>query len=323
VGIVRTGPVNGLILQVAVLATLAATVGLDAAGAAVGLVFGVVTCAALGHGLRRSGAPALGPADLVTLARAILMGAVTALVVDSLHRPVPVGVLVGLTVVALLLDAVDGQVARRTGTASALGARFDMEADAYLILVLCVYDVRLVGGWVLAIGAMRYAFVAAGWAQPWLRGQLPPRYWRKVVAAAQGVLLTVVAADLLPRWLTLLVALSALAMLVESFGHDVLWLWHRRTSARGELTPVDVTHVPPIAERRPRVHRERHGGERAEPHLGGGQEVVAAPDHVADHRGAGGRRRVGHRRGGGRTEIRGAHGRPAAAGARHRRDQGG
>jgi hypothetical protein len=82
---------------------------------------------------------------------------------------------------------------------------------------------------VLAIGAMRYAFVVAGWALPWLRGQLPPRYWRKVVAAAQGIMLTVAASDLLPAPLTTLVAVAALAMLVESFGHDVLWLWHRRT----------------------------------------------------------------------------------------------
>lgn len=225
--IVRTGPVIGLILQVTVLAILAITAGVDATGALAALTVGMVTCAALAHGLRRSGAR-LGPADWVTLTRAILVGAVTALVVDSLHRPVPVGVLVGITSVALSLDAVDGYVARRTGTSSALGARFDMEVDAFLILVLSVYDVHLVGGWVLAIGAMRYAFVVAGWALPWMTGQLPPRFWRKVVAAAQGILLTVAAADLLPRPLTLLVVVAALAMLVESFGHDVRWLWQRR-----------------------------------------------------------------------------------------------
>ena len=35
-----------------------------------------------------------------------------------------------------LLDLVDGWVARRTGTASPFGARFDLETDAALILVL-------------------------------------------------------------------------------------------------------------------------------------------------------------------------------------------
>ena len=242
--IVRTGPVIGLILQVTVLAILAITAGVDAPGAVAGLVVGMVTCAALDRGLRLSDASGFGPADWVTLARTILVGAVTALVVDSLHRPVPVGVLVGITTVALVLDAVDGKVARRTGTASALGARFDMEVDAYLILLLSVYDVRLVGGWVLAIGVMRYAFVVASWALPWMRGQLPARYWRKVVAAAQGIVLTVAAADVLPRPLAVLVVLAALATLVESFGHDVLWLRREghpkaevsiRTSARSRV----------------------------------------------------------------------------------------
>jgi hypothetical protein len=55
-----------------------------------------------------------------------------------------------------------------------------------------------VGWWVLAIGAMRYVYVVAGWALPWLRRPTPPRYWAKVVAAIQGVVLTVAASTLLP-----------------------------------------------------------------------------------------------------------------------------
>ncbi len=40
---------------------------------------------------------------------------------------------------------------------------------------------------------------------PWLRRPVPPRHWRKVVAAIQGIVLTVAAADVLPgrgrpRW---------------------------------------------------------------------------------------------------------------------------
>ncbi|MFD8079956.1 CDP-alcohol phosphatidyltransferase family protein [Streptomyces sp. NPDC059718] len=42
-----------------------------------------------------------------------------------------------LATLALLVDAVDGRVARRTGTTSPLGARFDMETDAFLIRVCC------------------------------------------------------------------------------------------------------------------------------------------------------------------------------------------
>src|SRR5439155_17583642 len=109
--------------------------------------------------------------------------------------------LVSLAALALALDPVDGWVARRTRT-TALGARFDGETDAFLILVLSVYVARSAGAWVLAIGAARYAFLVAGWLLPWMRAELPPRYWRKVVAATQGVALTFAVSAVLPRFLT-------------------------------------------------------------------------------------------------------------------------
>jgi len=225
---VRTGPVIGLIVQVILLATLAATVGLGVPGWLLGVGYGLVTCAALTRGLHRSGKVALGPADRVTLGRGTLVGCVAALAADSLHRPVPVALMVGLAVVALALDAVDGKVARHTGTTSALGARFDMEVDSFLVLVLSAYVAGPVGWWVFAIGAMRYAFVAATWALPWMRGMLPPRYWRKVVAAIQGIALLAATADVLPRAVATVALAGALALLVESFGRDVWWLWRHR-----------------------------------------------------------------------------------------------
>jgi phosphatidylglycerophosphate synthase len=230
---IRTGPLMGLIVQVAVLAALAVTVGLGAAGWLAGIVVGAGTCALLTRGLDRSGAVALGPANRVTLARATLVGGVTALTVDSFGRPAPVVVLVVLIAVALALDAVDGIVARRTGSASALGARFDMEVDSFLVLVLSMHVARPAGAWVLAIGAMRYGYVVATWALPWMRGTLPPRYWRKVVAAAQGVVLVLATADVLPRPLIAAALVAALALLIESFGRDVGWLWNRRLVESG------------------------------------------------------------------------------------------
>jgi len=225
---VRTGPVIGLILQVVLLAGLAGSVGLGLAGWLAGLIYGAVTCAALTRGLRRSGAGGLGPADRVTLIRATLVGAVTALTVDSVNRPAPVGMLVTLVTAALVLDAVDGGVARRTGTATPLGARFDMEVDAFLLLVLSGYLAGPMGDWVIMIGGMRYAFVVVTWLLPWMRGTLPPRFWRKVVAATQGVVLLVAAAGVLPRPVTAAVLAASLALLVESFGRDVRWLWQHR-----------------------------------------------------------------------------------------------
>ncbi|WP_433077966.1 CDP-alcohol phosphatidyltransferase family protein [Dactylosporangium sp. CA-052675] len=228
---VRTGPVIGLIFHVAVLGVLSGTVGLGTAGWAVGLASGLVVSIALETGLQRCGAESFGAANWVTLTRAGLAGGVAALTADSFTRPVSVPVLCVLTAVALALDAVDGNVARRTGGVTPLGARFDMETDAWLILVLSAFVAESVGPWVLAIGAMRYVIGVATWLVPWLRGPVPPRYWRKVVAAMQGVTLAVAASGLLPPAVTTTVVAISLLFLVESFGSEVLWR-RRRQSLR-------------------------------------------------------------------------------------------
>jgi phosphatidylglycerophosphate synthase len=178
----------------------------------------------------------LGPASCVTLVRALLSVVVAALAVHSLSGDTPVVLLVALAAVALVLDAVDGWVARRTGMETAMGARFDGEVDAFLILALSVYVAPAFGAWVLAIGAARYAFLAGELLLPWMRAPLPPRRWRKVVAATQGVVLTVAASGVPPRALTQALLVAALALLAVSMAECVWWLWRRRPAVpRGRL----------------------------------------------------------------------------------------
>lgn len=133
-----------------------------------------------------------------------------------------------LTVVALVLDFVDGRVARRTGTTSAFGGWIDGEADAFLILVLSAYVAGSASAWVLAMGLVRYVYAVAAWRVPWMQRRLPPRYWRKVVAAYVGIALTVAASAVLPAATTYAVLGVAALLLAESFGWDVVWLWRGR-----------------------------------------------------------------------------------------------
>lgn len=207
---------------------------LSAAGWTAGLLYLVVSNGLLARGLHRSGMISFGWGNWATATRSTLVALVTALVAASFASPVSVPLLVVLASIALVLDAVDGWLARRTHTESELGARFDMEVDAYLLLVLSVYVAPALGPWVLTIGLLRYAFVVAGWFLPWMNATLPPRYWRKVTTAVAGIALTAAASGLLPAWASTAVAVIALALLLESFGRDVLWLVsHRpRTMAR-------------------------------------------------------------------------------------------
>jgi phosphatidylglycerophosphate synthase len=240
--------VLGLAAQLILLGALADWVGLTGVGWVVGTACGLVTNGAVVCGLARDGLDMPRPADWVTLLRATLVGGVATLIAQSADRPATVRTLVALAVAALILDKVDGWVARRTEASSSFGARFDMEVDAFLILVLSCYIARSTGVWVLTIGLARYAFVAAARLQPWLRQPAPPRYWCKVVAACQGVVLTVAAADVMPRPLTDAALLGSLALLTESFGREALWLWRHRRPA-----PEPVSRIGPATPRPTRV----------------------------------------------------------------------
>jgi hypothetical protein len=227
-----------LVAQLLLVTALLGIVSLTGSGPSivgwgVGIACATITNLGLTHALPRFGADRLTRADRVTLARAAFVAVVAALVADSFVESVPAAILVTFAAVALVLDAVDGWVARRTVIGS-LGAKLDGEVDAFLILVLSVYVARSTVAWVLLIGAARYAFAAGEWVLPWMREQLPPRYWRKFVAAIQGIVLTVATANVLPWVVTRALLAGALVLLAESFGRDVRWLRVRRAATREE-----------------------------------------------------------------------------------------
>jgi phosphatidylglycerophosphate synthase len=232
---IRLAAVLGPLVTAAVLGLVAISVGLGWAGWLAGAVTGCAATAAVALARRRSARPAILPADWVTLARAVVGAAIAALVAESFSRSVSSAALVMLAAVALVLDGADGPLARRTGTATPLGARFDAEVDAFVILLLSV-EVYLrygeLASWVLVIGAARYLMLLAGWVLPWLAAPVPFRYWRKVVAATQGITLTVAISGLVNPFAALLAVGVALALLLESFGRDVVWRYRAGAGRR-------------------------------------------------------------------------------------------
>src|SRR5690242_21418398 len=246
---IRLATILGMLATAALLGVVSATAGLGVAGWIAGLATGSAATALIVTARTRSDQPAIFPADWVTLTRALLIAGVAGLVADSFGRPVSITALVALSAAALVLDAVDGQVARRTGTATPLGARIDGEVDAFLILLLSIVVSQDYGGWVLLIGSARYALLLAGWLIPWLAAPLPPRYWGKVVAAVQGIVLTVAASGLLDRRAGMIAVAAALLLLAESFGRNVIWLYRTgagprtRRALRLAVTVVSVVLV--------------------------------------------------------------------------------
>lgn len=189
--------------------------------------FAIGTLLALG--LIRRGYPhsSLGLCNLVTMLRLALACTLLA----PLAGEAAPWMVLGVAALALSLDGVDGWLARRDGLSSDFGARFDMEVDSALALILALnaWVSGTAGAIVLLIGLPRYLFAAAAVALPWLDGPLPERFSRKVVCVAQ--IATLIALQLPPLAASVanpVVAVVA-AALAWSFGRDVLWLWRARS----------------------------------------------------------------------------------------------
>jgi phosphatidylglycerophosphate synthase len=169
-----------------------------------------------------------GAANQITTMRALVVSLVVGLIGEP-RMPAIAVCAAAASVVVTLLDGMDGWLARRNGTMSAFGARFDMEVDALLILALSVIAWRFdkAGAWVLLAGGLRYAFVAAGACWPWLKAPLPASRRRQTVCVLQIAGLTLAIVPAIPPPASAPLAACALAALGYSFLVDIVWLWRR------------------------------------------------------------------------------------------------
>lgn len=178
--------------------------------------------------LMRRGYPhtLLGKGNLVTVFRMVVVaGLLSPVAGDKLPW-----LLVFLSVGILVLDGVDGRLARSEGRVSDFGARLDMEVDSMLSVVLALnaWASGLTGSWVLLLALPRYLFVAAAWLFPWLNRPLPPSLARRVICVVQVACLIGLNAPIFPEWMIFLIAAGVAVSLAWSFGRDILWLWRSR-----------------------------------------------------------------------------------------------
>ena len=211
-----------------VIAVVIALVGLSGASLALALT-GYALGVGLAIGLLRRGFehPTLGACNVVTLGRLAIAAGLLGAVAGT---DAPAWAVFGLAAFGLSLDGIDGWLARRDQRASAFGARFDMEVDSALALILAlhVWTSGAAGVAVLVLGLPRYGFAAAGAIWPWLDRALPDRFSRKVVCVIQiGALIALVPQVVSPQIGTAVV-LAVAAALVWSFGRDIAWLWRHR-----------------------------------------------------------------------------------------------
>ncbi len=176
-----------------------------------------------------------GTANRVTLLRGTLTAALAGLVGRLPEGGQVAWLIVATAVAVFLLDGVDGWLARRSGTASAFGARFDMELDNLLILVLCALAVDLgkAGPWILLAGLLRYLFLGLGLVWRRMATPLPASRRRRALCGFQVVLLVVCLLPVVAPPYSDLAAGLGLAGLAVSFARDILWLVSHHSKSQG------------------------------------------------------------------------------------------
>jgi phosphatidylglycerophosphate synthase len=202
--------------------------GLWGAPAALALMLYAAIAALVLRGLPHH-APLLrfGAANAITTARAAGVVFIAALTMADGQTDVPLRFLaVVIGWIALLCDGIDGWAARRTNLASVFGARFDMEVDAFFVLVITFMLLKAgqAPAWVLAIGFARYIFVLSGWLWPSLARPLQPSMRRKTVCVATVVALLIALMPTVAPAMAEAVCAGSLTVLAYSFAVDCVWL---------------------------------------------------------------------------------------------------
>ena len=187
-----------------------------------------------------------GAANVVTTLRAAAVVALLILLFRPGPIPLPSWEMAILAGGILALDGLDGFLARRQGTVSAFGARFDVEVDSAFALILCclIWKSDVAGASIFALGLLRYVFVVAAAFEPRLRAPLPPSMLRKAICVLQIGTLCLLLVPVLPEPVAVALQATATAALVWSFGRDVIWLVRTGPAQRARQSQATPGSAP-------------------------------------------------------------------------------
>jgi phosphatidylglycerophosphate synthase len=191
--------------------------------------FGVLFAAGFG---RYTLAGRFGAANVITALRLLVLFCIV--LVPKGATLLPLAAAFG---VAFALDGLDGWVARSRDSASEFGAHFDVEVDAWLVLVLNaeLWYQREFGPWIFVSGLLRYFYVLALSAFPSHSGPAPRSLFGRL--AFTGLVVGLLVALIAPSSLGEPAAFFGTALVAISFARSFRLSWGRPRLARP--SPVD------------------------------------------------------------------------------------
>jgi phosphatidylglycerophosphate synthase len=167
--------------------------------------------------------PAGGYANLITLIRHLLI-----LIIAVLYFTLSVRIIGWLLIIPVLLDGVDGYVARRMNQRTKFGALFDLETDSVFMAVsgLLLYHRHLAGVWLLPAAYLRYFYVIM--FSLLHLNNLPEKRTLLGPAIALIMFVSILAEYIFQSAFTRYILMAATGLIVLSYGYSfVNALFHR------------------------------------------------------------------------------------------------
>ncbi len=135
-----------------------------------------------------------------------------------------------LAFIALILDGVDGFIARKYKESDSFGISFDQEADNLMLLILSlsVYLNKNIGIIIFLIPMYRYIFISSMYRFLWLKRELPKSFIRKFVCIFTSILLIMSHISYLDEYIMINIVFFALFIITFSFAKDIIWLYRKK-----------------------------------------------------------------------------------------------
>ena len=163
----------------------------------------------------------------------ILIAAINSNVNSNIFDIFYVGkIIIILSTVSLVMDGLDGFIARKYNLVSKFGEIIDQESDNFLMLVISIslYLNKDVGLYVFLIPLYRYTFLVSMKKYDWLQRTLPSSQFRKI-ACVLTIALMIMSQDVYFNYEnTLFLVILSLFIITFSFSKDIIWLYRNKNA---------------------------------------------------------------------------------------------
>jgi phosphatidylglycerophosphate synthase len=141
-------------------------------------------------------------------------------------------IIIILSTLSLIMDGLDGFIARKYNLVSKFGEIIDQESDNFLMLVISIslYLNKDIGLYVFLIPLYRYIFLASMKKYDWLKKTLPISQFRKI-ACVLTIILMIMSQDVYIDYEnTVFLVILSLFIITFSFSKDIIWLYRNKNS---------------------------------------------------------------------------------------------